>query len=185
MPLRSLTRALLEHLSENKYLLIDALLPPGYGETHLSRAILGLDNFGYRYASRKAAKRSLSSILSRLKREGLVSYRGSSREAQWRLTRQGKAHLETMIARSPPLPHLPPQDGIVRIVTFDVPEKQRGKRKWLRAMLIFCDYQTLHKSVYLGTRPLPQEIIHEIDDLGLSKFIHIAGIGKKGTLKKA
>lgn len=184
MSFRSLTRALLEHLSENKYLLIDALLPPGYGETHFSRAILGLDDFSSRYPSRKAAKHSLSSILSRLKRQGLVSWNGSLRDARWQLTRRGKAFLQKTNAASKPIPDLPPTDGIVRIVTFDVPEKQRGKRNWLRTALISCDYQALQKSVYSGTRPLPAQIIREIDDLGLAQFVHIAGISKTGTLEK-
>lgn len=184
MTFRSLTRALLEHISENGYLLIDGLFPPQYPEAQISRAILGLDNFDRFYPSRKAAKRSLSSILSRLKKQGLVSWRGSQRDAQWKLTAAGRKFLKETQPALNFLSDLPPTDGIVRIITFDVPEKKREKRNWLRATLISCGYEPIQKSVYLGTRPLPEDAIREIDERGLGTYVHIAGINQSGTLAK-
>ena len=77
---------------------------------------------------------------------------------------------------------LPDKDNIVRLVTFDIPEKERRKRTWLRNELLSCDFGALHKSVFIGKRPLPQELIREIDKLNLHKYIHIVTINKLGTL---
>ena len=185
MKIKTITGALLEHLSENKHLIIDALLPHKYPEARLARTLLGLDNFYSRYPSRKVAKHSLSSILSSLKRQGLVACTGTKQGAEWTITTKGRRHATHTRTKTGIMSDFPPIDGIIRIITFDIPEKERSKRNWLRTLLLNCGYRTLQKSVYIGMRPLPDTCIREIDHLGISKYIHIAAIHKKGTLEKA
>lgn len=79
---------------------------------------------------------------------------------------------------------LPPRDHIMRIVSFDIPEKERRKRNWLRRELLACDYTTLHQSVFIGQRPLPHEFIKKIDELNLARCLHIASIEQPGTIRK-
>ncbi len=184
MRLYSLASALLSHLAENKYLLIDALLPPGYPETRLSRAFFGLDNFRRQYPSHHFARKSLLTTLHYLKKQKLVAQRNIKGRRAWQLTLPGKKLLHT--THSNGIIHfLPcPIDHIVRLVTFDIPETDRKKRNWLRNTLVSCGYAQLHKSVFFAMRPLPQDVIEKISELNLHNYVHIIGVNKQGTLVK-
>lgn len=182
MHLYSLATALLSHLAENKYLLIDALLPPGYAETRLSRALFGLDDFRRRYPSPQLARRTLTTTLSRLKKEGLVAQYKTKRRNQWGITPVGQKLLHATRSNNPTYFIPCPIDHLVRLVTFDIPEQDRKKRNWLRNTLLSCGYESLHKSVFFAMRPLPEDVVKKIDELNLTRYVHIIGINKKGTL---
>ena len=181
MNVSSLTRAILEHLAENGRLLIDAFIPP-HPRSRAARALLGLDQ--RRYGSSKTAKHTISTLLCRLRKEGFVASAGPKKKTVWRITGKGRKHLHD--APHPQFTRvdyaLPPKDHMVRLISFDIPERQRKSRDWLRKTLLACDYRILHKSVFIGNRPLPDEILEEIDELNLASYVHIVGLDKKGTL---
>ena len=164
--------------------MLDAFFPP-HPKARLARALLGLD--ARRPRSSAAARHSLSSVLYRLKKEGLVAKSGPDKKSQWAITRNGRALLVRRAKQKPPLPTLehpllPPADNNVRLVSFDIPEKQRAKRDWLRRELISCDYRLLHRSVFIGRRPLPAELMDMIASLGITQYVQVVGIDRKGTL---
>lgn len=167
----TITRTILAHLAEAGPLVIDALIPP-HPKSRLARALLGLDR--RRYRSSREAKHTFSSILNRLRREGLVARRGPKRHSVWLLTGKGKTVLKA-VRPAPPkrVYHLPPPDGVIRLISFDIPEKLRQHRYWLRAELIACDFEPLHKSVLVGKRALPEELIAEFEARGLTQYVHI------------
>lgn len=176
----SLTKTILLHLAENGHLLIDALIPR-HPRSRLARALIGLDD--RRYPSVKIAKHTISTLLCRLRKEGLVASAGSKRNTEWTITAKGKKRLQETSSRTFTTDYeLPPKDNVIRLVSFDIPEKQRKKRDWLRTTLVACDYDILHKSVFIGKRPLPEEVIEKIETLGLTSCVHIVGLNKKGTL---
>jgi DNA-binding transcriptional regulator PaaX len=177
----SLTRTILDHLAENRHLLIDAFLPP-HPRSRLARALLGLDR--RRYSSPRVAKHTISTLLCRLRKQGLVASAGTKRKTVWTITSKGRKHLERPPSQKLVITDydLPPEDHIVRLISFDIPERQRRKRNWLRKILLACDYNLLHKSVFVGRRPLPEQVLQEIRDLDLTPYIHIVGLDKKGTL---
>ena len=69
-------------------------------------------------------------------------------------------------------------DGKWRLITFDIPEARRRDRNWLRWLLRLHKYKQLHKSVFLGKFPLPEEIYREIYSKKLASFIHILTVGE-------
>ncbi len=71
---------------------------------------------------------------------------------------------------------LPPKDGKPRLVIFDIPEDERGHRDWIRSRLLSCDYVPLQKSVWFGKRPLPQELLKELKDRNITRYIHVMGL---------
>lgn len=181
MKTSSLTRTLLEHLAENKHLLIDAVLPR-HPRSRLARAMLGLDR--RRYQSAKVAKHSISTLLCRLRKEGLVAHTGPKSKTVWKITEKGRKRLRDTPSQVFTIPdfELPPEDSIIRLVSFDIPERERRKRDWLRKILLASDYRILHKSVFIGKRPLPDEALEDIATIGLKPYIHLVSIDKKGTL---
>lgn len=174
-----LTKEILHVLADAGYAMLDGFLPPHYPEAKLARILLGVN----RRRSRSNAKHLLSSTLHRLKQQGLVNYRGHHKTAQWKLTRDGKAFLMKIHAAEKDLYSLSPEDGVIRIVAFDIPEKLRTKRDWLREQLLACDYHLLQRSVFLGKRPLPDTFIRRVDEMKIRKYIHIASLTQPGTLQ--
>lgn len=134
------------------------------------------------------SQHSFSSILNRLKREGLVTCSGPKKKAEWSITPKGLRVLSKISSLKKPWhgyvrpAKLPPIDGIVRLVTFDVPEKEKPSRQWLRGELIASGFEMLHKSVFIGNRPLPENFIQELDYRNLSRYVHIVSLSQTGTL---
>ena len=188
MRYRELTRAILEHLAESGPIILDLLLPP-HPRSRLARALLGLDR--HRHSrSHKAAKHSLSSTLYRLRKDGLIAKKGPERKSWWMIIPKGRIFLRSAAQKkSAPqrleYPTLPPSDHTVRLVSFDIPEKQRRKRDWLRSELLQCEYRMLHRSVFIGNRPLPEELLEEIASLGLMQYLQIVSIDRMGTLSQS
>ncbi len=160
--------------------MLDGFLPPKYPEAKLARLLLGMD----RKRSRAGAKHNLSSTLQRLKQQGLVSATGRYKNTHWKLTREGKKFLAKIYADEKDPYDLAPEDGVMRIVTFDIPEKIRGKRDWLREQLFACGYRLLQRSVFVGTRPLPDAFIRRVDEMRIGKYLHIASLTQTGTIRK-
>lgn len=179
--LNSITHALLDQLAEAGPLMIDAFFPKYYPGTGLIRGLFGLDHI--RYSSAKEAKHSFSSILNRLKRERLVVCMGPKKKSKWRITKKGLHRLKEIKSERPKIVHvLPPTDDVTRLVTFDVPETEKGNRLWLRKELLACGFESLQKSVYIGNHPLPESFIRLVDARSMSKYIHIVSLTTRGTI---
>jgi DNA-binding transcriptional regulator PaaX len=59
------------------------------------------------------------------------------------------------------------------IVAFDISEKDRKVRMWLRNQLKIFDYVILQKSLWFGPGPLPKEFIKRLVDLGIRENVKI------------
>ena len=57
------------------------------------------------------------------------------------------------------------------IVAFDVPERKRSQRDWLRAELKILGFIQLQKSVWFGPAPLPKTFILAVRDIHLLQYI--------------
>ncbi len=62
------------------------------------------------------------------------------------------------------------------IVIFDVPEKKKKIREWLRFQLKWWDFKMVQKSVWVGNGPLPSEFKKRLKNLGIEKSVLIFGI---------
>jgi len=68
------------------------------------------------------------------------------------------------------------------VVSFDVPEYARRRRRWLRACLISFGFSRLHKSVWMGNYGLPKEFIDDLKDLKMLPWIHMFVAARHGTI---
>src|SRR3989338_3200731 len=100
-----LTRLILEKFREAGELTLEAVLPRNRAEGKVWRQILGLP------AEYEFSPRTFSAILSRLKKQGLVSKSGPHRKSLWFLTSKGKDCIKDVVESS-----LPKEDGIARLV---------------------------------------------------------------------
>lgn len=167
----TITQFIIERLCEASEA-SNALFPRKWEHRHLARMLADLN------ARRKIAPATISSILSRLKRQGLVERNGSTRSALWRVTSKGKKWHEAQQQKA----ILPKTDGITRLVIFDIPEYERRKRSAIRAELVGCNFRQLQKSVWIGTCPLTRDFIALLDELELKGKVHIFSVHEKGTI---
>lgn len=167
----TMTALILKKLAEIGYGTIDAFFPAKYPEARIWRQILGLDK------THKFSKQTFHSILWRLQKQKLIE-----RDIKgWNITELGRKLVGKV--KYVPQAALPKEDGIIRLVIFDIPEHERKKRVWLRIELIACEFKILQKSVWIGYRPLPREFLESLEDLGIRKFVHIVSVECSGTLE--
>jgi CRISPR/Cas system-associated endoribonuclease Cas2 len=64
-------------------------------------------------------------------------------------------------------------------VLFDIPEKRRKIRNWLRDQLKEWDFELVQKSVWIGKGPLPKEFNERLGFFGVKEGIKVYPIHKK------
>ncbi len=133
---------------------------PGFG---LARAVFGKESYP------QVKKEAIRTDLSRLQKEGLI--KKDPKQKVYSLTDKGKELVNYIENRFLILQEL--WDKKFRIVIFDVPEKKRYWRDFLKKELELMQFQQLQKSVYIGKFPLPVSLIKEIEADGMGKFIYI------------
>src|SRR3989338_4928773 len=62
------------------------------------------------------------------------------------------------------------------MVLFDIPEKKRNVRNWLRLQLKLWDFEMLQQSVWLGKGPLPKEFTDRLRLLDIYEGVKILKI---------
>lgn len=65
-----------------------------------------------------------------------------------------------------------------RIVMFDIPEKFRKERHWLRQALYNFKYKPLQKSVFIGKWPLEEDLYKEIKEREIDKYLNLITVGE-------
>ncbi len=173
---RSIKRLILEKLNDASQLAWDAFFPRNYAAAAFWRDVFGVDR--PRSKISRLPHRTLSTTLSRLTREGLIARRTAKGKSVWEITADGTRWLEEIEDSF----DLPAEDGITRLVIFDIPEKQRKKRDRIRIELVACGFLPLQKSVWTGMRPLPEHFISLLDELDLRGNVHIFSVRESGTL---
>lgn len=169
----SIMHTVLEKLAELGEGTLDAFFPKNYPYAALWRPLLGLDR------KKKVKRQTVSTILWRLKQQGLVERTGAKKIARWQVTPKGKRELERQASS---YLNTPKPDGITRLVIFDIPEQERNKRDSIRLELVGCQFKQLQKSVWIGYCPLPEDFITLIDTLELHGKIHIFSVRDQGTI---
>ena len=105
------------------------------------------------------------------------------------ITPRGKKKLDILLLRKTQvLPRInynvvPEEKNNLLIVAFDIPEKERRKRDWLRSSLRHLGLKMIQKSVWIGKIKLPDDFIKDIGVLNLAQFVHIFEVGKEGSLR--
>ena len=140
------------------------------------------------YAYRQ--RRVFYATLNRLKKQGLVTGRKSGRRSVWKITKRGLKRLgflwenrnNPFLLRNLDLAREPRKSGIT-IVAFDIPEREKFKRQWLRGCLKLLGFSLLQKSVWIGKRRLPEKFVHALRKEGMLGSIQIFGISKTGTIE--
>jgi len=161
--------------------IISAVLPKrkavttaGYTEAHLSIPLPGQYN------------RRFYQLLYELKRDGLISEAADTKRTVsitntgllWLKSFSGKEYLTLPRYKDPA-----EEQDRVTIVSYDIPEKLRPLRAWLRSSLRNFGLRAMQRSVFIGKIKLPEYFIADITQFRLEKYVEIFEITKAGTLR--
>ncbi|MBI2514977.1 hypothetical protein HYV91_02205 [Candidatus Wolfebacteria bacterium] len=160
-----------------------------YGDScrKLGRSIkYGPTRFKTDWASLYRERQSFYSMLNHLKQQGLIKKRKNElrKGSVWQITKRGLKKLN-LIKNQEKFPYKKETSDKLIIVTFDIPEKDRQKREWLRSALRVLDFSLLQESVWIGKNEIPQEFLYDLRKREIMDFVHILEINKEGTLSKA
>lgn len=168
------TLALLFGLAESGLSTLIELIELGDKKMGMAGAIMkGLSKksfWDYYKELKELKENSARTILWRLQKKGLVD----KKENQYFLTKLGSGFIKKFREKNPEKQW----DGKWRIVMFDIPEKMREKRNWLRFQLSNSEYKSLQESVFIGKYPLEEDFFKEIINQNLRHFIKLVTIGE-------
>lgn len=127
-------------------------------------------------------------LLHVLKRDGLITEKLQNDESRkLKLTPAGLKKLKELKMRLadalPPINYNKSSTGRLTIVVFDVPERERKKRNWLRTALVSIGLEMVQQSVWIGKVKLPPEFIADLNILKMTDYIEILEVTKSGTYK--
>lgn len=130
----------------------------------------------------------LYAILYKLKRQGLVKKRRRGRSSMWFPTSAGRTWFAGLRARrlfsTDRISYQPSERRGIQIISFDVPERERHKRVWLRAVLKAIGFRYLQKSVWIGDWLIPEDFLEDLRERRMLAYVHIFSVTKSGTLRE-
>lgn len=117
----------------------------------------------------EASESTLRVTLSRLKKKGFVE----NDKGAWDITESGLKFVAKILKRQNRRQMSSANRKKERnlIIIFDIPEKQRAKRDWLRIELVALGFKMLQQSAWIGLSPLPKEFIEELENLGILQHL--------------
>ena len=190
---KSITLSILEKLNDmamSSSELLEVFLSAPYGTS--------ISGFDYRLRKKRSARKNSKeeeailkqrfySFVYKLGKDGLIQKRLGKKGNIFAIMPRGikkLLYLREKAIRDLPLPNYEKRDGNkFIIVTFDIPEKERRKRAWLRSALKNLGLKMVQKSVWIGKAKIPEEFLDDLKNLKLVSFIEIFEITKTGSLQ--
>ncbi len=126
-------------------------------------------------------KRKLKLFIAKMKRDGLIA---EVEGRGYKLLPKGKTKMKILQNKLPGRDYKKEKQDQVIIISFDIPEKLRHKRNWLREVIKNLGFKMIHQSVWIGKTKIPKELINDLDDLKILEYIEIFEVTKGGTLRK-
>ena len=117
---------------------------------------------------------------SRLRKDGLLSKENTLTAKGMRYISRGENNQKQYPKRF----YEKGKEEKIVLVTFDIPEKKRGYRDWMRSALSSMGMEPLHKSVWVGKTAIPEDFLNDLQSSRLLDCVEILEISKKGTIKR-
>lgn len=173
---------------------VEGFLNAGYGAS-LSKLTYEIDKAGsknadhYKESENKKLEQRFYNMLGHLLKDGLVEKEKKDNKFFLKITEKGKNKLQAL--RKLVKNKLPTPDYSIKkeknetiILVFDIPEKDKKKRDWLRAVIKDMGFKLLQKSVWLGKGKIPEKFILDLKLIKIVEYVDIFSISKAGSLHK-
>jgi CRISPR/Cas system-associated endoribonuclease Cas2 len=135
----------------------------------------------------KKVNNRFNSMLSKLEKDGLIEKIGKRAKRHFKITNTGTKKINTLrkfkkIAL-PSKKYKKEKSKKTSIIIFDIPEKEKRKRDWLRLAISNMGFELIQKSVWMGKVIIPVEFLKTIRDINIIEYVEIFEITKQGSLK--
>lgn len=160
-------------------LILDLLEKSAYLSVELLTLLANKSYKGYRPGG--GSSQAFYTKLNQFKRNGLIEKGTLGEDTSWQISKKGKDFLNkkrdkfNAYLTAPISPRM-------KIVSYDIPEKYRRGRGWLRSVLKLMDYEMVHQSVWIGRKVLPKDFFEVIANEGLEEYLKIFEVTKSGSL---
>lgn len=149
----------------------------------------GPRQFKTNWAEKYEQRQRFYSILNKLKNQGLVEkHKPAKGENIWQITKRGLEKLalfkkaEKTFVKATPSDYEAEEDRNIKIIIFDVPEKEREKREWLRGVIFAMGFTLLQRSVWIGKKKIPERFLFDLKKMNMFSYVHIFEISRQGTI---
>lgn len=191
-----LTLKFLELINEAGVATIDLLegfLSAGYGasskslEFHATRARARREKTKSNEVEKRRAIRQYYNLVAALKRDGLILVEKKGSNKSFFLTKKGASfadRLRNQKKRSLPSNHYESiESNVFVIATFDIPEKERTKRAWIRSALKNIGMSMIQQSVWAGKVRIPETFLLDLKKMNIAQYVQILSVNKEGSLR--
>jgi DNA-binding PadR family transcriptional regulator len=175
--------------------LLDVFLSVGYGASYgklqyeLSKKQRERESKLLDREIQKDARQKYYNLIYKLKTSGLIEEKERDNKKFFNLTKKGKEKLFSLKENNKKklpnasYPQSKEDNAKFVVVIFDIPERERRKRGWLRAALNNLGLKMIQKSVWIGKARIPKEFLKDLFKLKLIDYVEIFEISKTGSLK--
>lgn len=132
----------------------------------------------------KKERQKFYSLLYHLKKQGFIEKKtDNGKKSFWKLTSKGLRYFKNLKHKQPllSLKLETAKKDYLKVIVFDIPEKRKKERNWLRQTLANFDFSMLQKSVWIGETQLPEDFFQSLKELDLLPCIHIFAVIKEKT----
>lgn len=165
--------------------LIETILVSGYGASagKMQSNVRKIKARHFQNELARLERQKYHNIIHWLKQDGLIESSPKGLE----VTAKGKKRLVKLLERKrttlPVKKYTKESDKKITIVAFDIPERERRKRDWLRSTLRNIGLQMIQKSLWLGKKKIPKDFLEDLRKLGMLEWVEIFEISQFGTLR--
>lgn len=180
----------IQNVSQDAEDLLAAFLNAGYGASYrkLEKEFFKQKQLRNKRERELMLKQKYYNLLYRLKKDGFIVESQKHHKKFFNLTKRGKQTLEILNdkfnTRLPDAVYSGSGIKALTIVCFDIPENERRKRNWLRAVLKNLDFSMVQKSVWIGKTKIPEILFNDLAALKLLDYIEIFEVSKTGSLNR-
>lgn len=150
---------------------LDIFLSPSY-YIRPSSANWGFIDFSSPGKKKEFQEKTIRQSIRRLRKHGFVEKKNN----KLLLSTKGRKIVRYVLTRKKIFDKK--WDNKYRVVIFDIPEKKRRDRNWLRQELYVLQYKLLQKSVFIGKYPLPADLIKSIKSKRIGNYVNYLLVDK-------
>ncbi len=137
---------------------------------------------------KRKAKQRYHNLIYSLKKDGLIEEKIKGGRKFFTITKKGKCKILLLKNKNkkmlPATSYQKENSDKFTIIAFDVPEIEKKKREWLRAVIKNLGFKMIQKSVWIGKIKMPKEFLDDLLKLRLVNFVEIFEISKSGSLEQ-
>ena len=108
----------------------------------------------------------------RLHKKGILETRGDE------IHIYRESLLKFLVKKNSVMKNISPKKTEKVLLSFDIPETKKKTRDWIRNQLKYWDFKMIHKSLWLGDGPLPNEFKDGLKQLKIHENIKIFRVKK-------